>query len=94
MWNVFQKAGEPGWAVLIPIHNMWVLAEVGNKPGWLGLLLFFSGFIPYVGPLVGLVLSFVISIGVARAFNRGAGFGVGLALVPIVFYPILAFASD
>ncbi|MBA7690233.1 hypothetical protein ES703_98757 [subsurface metagenome] len=94
VWIVFEKAGEPGWAVLVPGYNMWVLAEVGDKPGWLGLLMFFSGFIPYVGLLVGLVLSFVISIGVARAFGRGAGFGVGLALVPIVFYPILAFTSD
>jgi hypothetical protein len=94
MWIVFEKAGEPGWAVLVPGYNMWVLAEVGDKPGWLGLLMFFSGFIPYVGLLVGLVLSFVISIGVARAFGRGAAFGVGLTLVPIVFYPILAFTSD
>ena len=46
------------------------------------------------GILVGLVLSFVISIGVAKAFGRGAGFGVGLTLLPIVFYPILAFASE
>jgi hypothetical protein len=94
MWIVFDKAGEPGWAVLIPGYNMWVLAEVGDKPGWLGLLMFFSGYIPYVGPLAGLALSFVISIGVARAFGRGIGFGVGLTLVPIVFYPILAFARD
>lgn len=94
MWIVFEKAGEPGWAILIPGYNMWVLAEVGDKPGWLGLLMFFSGFIPYVGPLVGLGLSFVISIGVARAFSRGVGFGAGLTLLPIVFYPILAFARD
>ena len=94
MWVVFEKAGEPGWAVLVPGYNMWVLAQVGDKPGWLGLLMFCSGGIPYVGLLVGLVLSFVISIGVARAFGRGAGFGIGLTLVPIVFYPILAFASD
>ncbi len=94
MWIVFEKADRPGWAILIPGYNMWVLAEVGDKPGWMGLLMFFSGFIPYVGFLIGLVLSFMISIGVARAFGRGAGFGVGLALLPIVFYPILAFASE
>jgi len=94
MWIVFEKASEPGWAILVPGYNMWVLAEVGDKPGWLGLLMFFSGFIPYVGALVGLVLSAVISIGVARAFGRGIGFGVGLTILPFVFYPILAFASD
>jgi hypothetical protein len=94
LWIVYEKAGEPGWAILIPFYNMWVLAEIGNMPGWLGLATFSCGFIPFVGPLGGLVLSLVISIGVAKAFNRGAGFGVGLALLPIVFYPILAFTSD
>lgn len=94
MWIVFEKAGEHGWAILVPGYNMWVLAEIGGKPGWLGLLMFFSGFIPYLGLIAGLVLSFVISIGVGRAFGRGAGFGVGLALLPVVFYPILAFTSD
>jgi hypothetical protein len=93
MWIVFEKAGEPGWAILVPGYNMWVLAEVGDKPGWLGLLMFFSGFVPYAGGLVGLILSLVISIGVAKAFDRGVGFGVGLTLLPIVFYPILAFSN-
>ncbi len=94
MWIVFEKAGEPGWAAIVPYYNMWVLAEVGDKPGWLGLLFCFGGAIPFVGSIVVLVLWAVISIGVARAFGRGVGFGIGLALVPIVFYPILAFTSD
>ena len=94
MWVVFDKAGQPGWAVLVPIYNMWVLAEVGDKPGWWGLLMCFCGFIPFIGPIVGFVLSVVILIGVARAFGRGVGFGIGLSLVPFVFYPILAFSSD
>jgi hypothetical protein len=34
------------------------------------------------------------SIGVARAFNRGTALGIGLAFLPIVFYPILAFTKD
>jgi len=94
MWIVFDKAGEPGWAAFVPGYNTWVLAEIADKPGWWGLVMFFSAYIPYIGPLVGLVLSLVISIGVAKAFNRGVAFGVGLCLVPFVFYPILAFSSS
>ena len=94
MWIVYGKAGYPGWAAIVPFYNMWVLAEIGDKPGWLGLLMCFSGMIPYVGPIIGLVLSIMISIGVARAFSRGVGFGIGLSLVPFVFYPILAFSRD
>jgi len=94
MWIVFNKAGHPGWAAIVPYYNMWVLAEIADKPGWLGLLFCFGGAIPFVGPVVVLVLWAVISIGVARAFERGVGFGIGLTIVPFVFYPILAFASD
>ena len=94
MWIVFSKAGQPGWAAIVPFYNMWVLAEVGDKPGWWGLSMCFCGLIPYVGPIVQLVLMIMISIGVARSFGRGVGFGIGLSLVPFVFYPILAFSSD
>lgn len=94
MWVVFDKAGHPGWAAIIPFYNMWVLAEVGDKPGWLGLAVCFSGAIPYVGWLISIVISIVIAIGVAKAFSRGVLFGLGLALLSFIFYPILAFASD
>jgi len=36
----------------------------------------------------------MISIGVAKAFGRGVVFGIGLTLVPFIFFPILAFARD
>ena len=94
MWIVFNKAGQPGWAAIVPYYNMWVLAEIADKPGWLGLLFCFSGAIPFVGPIVTLVLWVVISIGVARTFGRGVAFGIGLTIVPFIFYPVLAFASD
>ena len=93
VWIVYEKAGEPGWACIVPVYNMWVLSEIGGKPGWLGVLMSFSGTIPVAGPLVGIVLSLVISIGVARSFGRGIFFGIGLARIPIVFYPILAFSD-
>jgi predicted PurR-regulated permease PerM len=70
---------------------MWVLAQVGDKPGWLGLLMCFCSFIPFVGPLAAFVLWVIISIGVAKAFGCGIGFGIGLTLLPFIFYPILAF---
>lgn len=93
MWVVYEMAGQPGWATLVPIYNMYVLAEIGGRSGWLGVLAFFIGGIPVVGPIASLCLSVYISIGVARTFDRGILFGVGLNFLPFVFYPILAFAS-
>ncbi|MBN2020604.1 MAG: hypothetical protein JW749_10325 [Sedimentisphaerales bacterium] len=94
MWVVFDKAGQPGWAAIVPFYNMWVLAEVGEQPGWVGLASCLVGFIPYVGPLIGFGLSIFICINVAKAFERSVLFGLGLAFLPLVFYPVLAFGSD
>jgi hypothetical protein len=93
VWAIFEKAGQPGWAILVPFYNMWVWAVVGDRPGWVGLAACFAGWIPvpYVGLLIELGLWIFITIGVAKAFDHGVGFGLGLCFLPVVFYPILAF---
>jgi hypothetical protein len=30
---------------------------------------------------------------VAKSFGKGVGFGIGLLLLPIIFFPILGFGS-
>lgn len=85
MWKVFDKAGEPGWAAIIPIYNLWVLLKVAGKPGWWIILMF----IPFVNFLV----LIPVSLGVAARFGKGAGFGIGLWLLPFIFYPMLGFSD-
>ena len=86
LWQVFAKAGEPGWAIFIPIYNMYVLLRIAGKPGW-WLILFFV-------PFVNLVISILTYVGLAQAFGKGVGFTVGLILLPGIFFPILAFGSS
>lgn len=43
MWKVFQKAGKPGWACIVPFYSGWTQAEIGGKPGWWGLLASLAG---------------------------------------------------
>jgi hypothetical protein len=85
MWIVFSKANKPGWACLIPIYNIIVLLEISGKPIWWIVL--------FLIPLVNFIISIVVSIALAEKFGKGAGFGVGLALLGIIFYPILAFGD-
>ncbi|MBL9215108.1 MAG: hypothetical protein JNG83_06495 [Opitutaceae bacterium] len=85
IWKVFVKAGQPGWAAIIPIYNIYILLKIAGRPGWWLLLLLI--------PLVNLVVSIMVGIDVAKAFGKGAGFGVGLALLGFIFYPILGFGS-
>src|SRR6478672_11028022 len=39
LWKVYAKAGEPGWAAIIPIYNIIVLLRIAGKPWWWILLL-------------------------------------------------------
>jgi hypothetical protein len=34
MWKIFTKAGQPGWASLIPLYNFIVLLNIAGKPLW------------------------------------------------------------
>ena len=84
-WKVFTKAGQPGWAVLIPIFNFYVLLKVAGKPGWWLILLLI--------PLVNVAIAILTILAVCERFGKGVGFAVGLILLPFIFYPILGFGS-
>ena len=85
MWVMFTKANEPGWAAIVPIYNMIVVLKIAGKPVWWILLLLI--------PLVSLVVVILVYISVAKSFGKGAGFGIGMILLPFVFFPMLAFGD-
>ncbi len=85
IWKVFSKAGQPGWASIIPIYNIYVLCKVAGRPGWWVLLMFI--------PLVNFIIIIILCIDLAKSFGKGAGFGIGLLLLPFIFYPVLGFGS-
>jgi hypothetical protein len=85
MWKLFAKAGEPGWAIIIPIYNIIVLLKVSGKPWWWLFL--------FIIPIVGIVIALLANIGLAKNFGKGTGYGIGLFLLPFIFIPILAFGS-
>jgi len=91
-WKIFTKAGEPGWYALIPVFNMIIVFKIaGINPLW--VLLYLAAFIPFVGGFASLGITIYLSIKLAQSFGREAGTMIGLILLPIVFYPILAFGS-
>jgi hypothetical protein len=85
MWKIFTKAGQPGWACLIPIYNIYVLCQIVGRPGWWVILMF----IPFVNFIIGIILC----IDLAKSFGKGVGFGLGLIFLSFIFYPILGFGS-
>ncbi len=85
MWKVFVKAGQPGWAVIIPIYNAIVFLKIAGKPAWWFLLLLI--------PVVNLVIAIIATIALAEKFGQSTGFAIGLLLLPFIFYLILGFGK-
>lgn len=85
MWRVFTKAGQPGWAAIIPIYNIVVLLKITGKPVW--------WIVGFVIPLVNFVVMILLCIALAKAFGKGGGFAAGLILLSFIFIPILAFSD-
>ena len=84
LWKVFAKAGQPGWAAIIPIYNIYVMIQVAGRPWWWLILAFI--------PIVSLIL-IVFPFDIASKFGKGIGFGLGLLFLPFIFYPILGFGD-
>ena len=84
-WKVFTKAGKPGWAAIVPIYNIIVMLEVTAKPLW-WIVLFFI-------PIANFIAAILLSLALAEKFGKGTGFGVGLAFLPFIFLPMLAFGD-
>jgi hypothetical protein len=83
MWKIFAKAGQPGWAAIIPIYNWIAWCKIVGRPAWWVLLLLICFPIFFI----------ILSIDLAKSFGKGVGFAVGLVLLSIIFFPILGFRS-
>lgn len=85
LWKIFTKAGQPGWAAIVPIYNIIVLLQILGKPLWWIVLMF----IPFVNFIVGILLA----ISLAERFGKSAAYGIGIAFLGIIFLPMLAFGD-
>ncbi|HML68237.1 MAG TPA: DUF5684 domain-containing protein [Clostridia bacterium] len=83
MWKIFEKAGEPGWAAIIPFYNLYVLFKITWGSGWKFLLLLI--------PIANIVILIITMVKLAKAFGKGGGFAAGMIFLSIIFYCILAF---
>ena len=85
MWKLYVKAGKPGWAVLIPFYNLWVLFEIvyGDSVKMFLLLI----------PVANIYFAIKLYIDLAHVFGKSTGYGVGMAFLTIIFVPMLAFSK-
>lgn len=84
-WRIFTKANQPGWAAIIPIYNLVVILRIVGRPMW-WIILFFI-------PAINLIPLVIIPFDLSKSFGKGTGFGIGLLLLGVIFYPILALGD-
>jgi uncharacterized protein DUF5684 len=87
LWKVFQKAGEPGWAAIVPLYNSFTMFKIAGVNPWLFLLLLI--------PLVNIVVAIWVSLKLGAAFGKGGAWSFFLlVLFPFIGFPILGFGAD
>jgi hypothetical protein len=85
-WKIFEKAGQPGWASLIPFFNVIVLLNIIGRPWWWMLLLMFI-------PVVNIILWIIIANDLSKSFGQGIGFTLGLIFLTPIFILVLGFGN-
>ena len=85
LWKIFEKAGKPGWAAIVPIYNVIVLLQVVGKPVWWIILLLI--------PIVSLIIMIIVLLDLVKKFGQ-PGWHVLLALFfGFAYMPYLGFGS-
>lgn len=86
LYNIFEKAGEPGWQAFIPGYNIYRLFKVAGLAGWWMLGIFV--------PFINLFVYFSLGTALAERFGRSQGFAAGVCLFPWLFLPWLGYSNS
>src|SRR5579862_1367656 len=84
-WKIFEKAGKPGWASIIPFYNYIVACEIVGKPIWWFLLM--------ICPCINFIFLIWVANLISKSFGKSEGFTVGLILLNPIFACILGFGD-
>lgn len=82
-WKIFVKAGQPGWASLVPLYNVYIQYKITWGEGvWCLLLLI---------PFARWVVAIITCVKMSQVFGKGTAFALGLIFLRPIFVLILAF---
>lgn len=87
LWKLFEKAGTPGWVVLIPFYNFYIWLKIINKPLWW-----------YIFILVPFINVFTIMLMIVELVKCYKKFGLieqALSvLIPFFYLPYIGFNKN
>ena len=76
LWKIFTKAGEPGWAAIVPLYNTYTLVKIAGLNPLLFLL--------FLVPIVNVAFAIYLMIKLGATFGKSTGWSV-------IFLVILSF---
>ncbi len=87
LWKVFAKAGEPGWAAIIPIYNVYTMVKIAGYNPLMFLL--------FLIPLVNIVFGIMVLIRIGSAFGKSTAWSVVMLVIfNVIGMLILGFGHD
>lgn len=86
LWKMFEKAGKPGWAAIVPIYNIVVIIEIIGKPLWWILL--------WLIPCVNIVIGIWGMNLLMKSFGKDSLYTVLALFFPFIIFPVIGFGND
>lgn len=89
-WIIYNKAGKNGFAAIIPFYRQVTMYKVCGLSPFLMLL----WLIPIFGWIAMFIIAIMKRILLAQAFGRSGLFGMGILILPPIFYSVIAFNKN
>ena len=93
LWKMFEKAGVPGWAGLIPFYRDYKLCEktMNNPWYWVRTLVVI---VPIIGWIAAIYFEYQICKATAKAYGKPESWAWGYLFLAPVFWVITGFDSS
>ncbi len=84
-WQVFEKAGIPGWKTAVPFYNLYLWIRIIDKPMWWYIFL--------IVPFINVFMIMLMIVELVKCFDKHALWEQGAAvLFPFIYLPYLGLA--
>ena len=83
---IFKKANINSAVAYIPVFYKYFLCKLADEKGWKMIFLYI--------PIVSIVYRLILSLKLAKVFNKSESFSIGIFLLPVLVNPIPAFNNS
>ena len=92
--KLFSKCNQKVWKAIIPVYNLIILYKIAGVSPWFILIYLIYPLSFTIAFIVQFLFSTYLYTMLAKKFNKGIGFTIGLVLLPTIFLFIFAFGKS